>query len=253
MLKIKLIFLFIITINIFSNEEINQLWEKKSPDNLLKIVQYSKKSKIKVDIVENSLTKYLKVAKTHELYKEILINSFIYCENREIFGVIKRDNEILTRLVYFSLNNELQFTTLNDFAKSEAFNIKQNASIKELLAKYLLKNNVLTSNKPFFDYILKTHENNTLSFKEDELYVSVIIPLIAEKYKKEDFDFYKNMLKTDNLMMIQTIIHSISLTEDKDFIPLLEKLQNDDEIKIVVKKALYVLKKEEKEVIDTLP
>lgn len=251
-INVYLLLLFV-SVNIFSNEEIIKLWEKKTPENLLTIVQYSKKNKIKIDIVTESLTKYLKVAKTHKLYKEILINSFMYCDNLEIFNIIKDDKEIFMRFINFLINNDLQFTVLNDFLIKEAFDLKQNATIKEILAKYLLKSKILTNNKPFFDYIEKIHANNTLNFKEDEIYVSVIIPLIAENYKKNDFDFYKNMLNTDNLIMIQTVIYAISLTEDKDFIPFLEKLENEDEIKIAVKKALYSLKKEEKEIIDTLP
>ncbi len=235
----------------FSKEELSLFLDNKKVELILN-QQNEKKGYI--SLVEKEIVDFIKNKKNTPRYLYIVSKFFNFVDKDSIFNSILEDGILFRYFLEDIVNRGKVVENLSKKSKKIAFSIKTPSNIRELLAKYMIFHNVEKNNTVFFNFIETLHVNNIIKYKEDELYIQAIIPILAERYKKEDFKYYKKFLQTENKVMIETVLYSIPLTKDIDFIPLLKNLESIESIYIPIRKATILLTpKDGIEEIDLLP
>ncbi|MBN2694273.1 hypothetical protein JXR93_06390 [bacterium] len=248
MITLKVAF---ILFNLFTKSELSSFLDSQKVDIVM--VQQNQ-NKGYFSLIEKELIDFIKTKKDSSEYYKITSKSLYFANNESIFNVIKENRSLFRYFLENIIDSGKKLDVLTKYSKIATFSLKTESDIRELLSKYLILNGIEKSNTPFFKLINSIHENNRIKYKEDELYIQAIIPLLAERYHKEDFKYYKKFLNTENRVMIETLLYSIPITGDKDFIDLLKSLEESESISIPLKKALIQLTpKELSEEIDLLP
>jgi len=212
------------------------LTDFNSYPTFLKLLTYSNRNKIYYKMIKKKIILYL----NKEDNDELLINSTLYLD-KKIFNLLKKREIMLLLIVDNLVKKDIEIDVVTQYAKKEVFNFKKNIHLRVSLSRYLISNNIYP-NRKFLLFIKKLHNKNNLKYKTDEFYISIILPLLSQKYNQDNFKFYKNFLKTENKVMIKTLLNSIYYSKDIRFVKYLEPLLKEKEIFWDVKKVIFFLK-----------
>ena len=205
-----------------------------SDDSLFSaLLKYSDENNMKIKKIKKILPEKIKNK------REFLLNSYPYF-NEFYLKVLLKEKDLFTGFIENLINKRRKLNLINNYALENFNNFKLDLYFRIELTKYLITYN-LVSNKKILKFILSLFKNKNLEYKTDEFYISVILPLLAKNYKKDDFNYYVELLKTVNLTAMVTTLKSIEITKDKRFIKFLKPMIKERQISYQVKKTIYYL------------
>lgn len=218
----------------------------------LALLKYSDKNNQKIKRIEKKLSKYTQSSckgrspcLPHEqkcsncLPHEQIPYLNLYL-NKNLFNVLKNNKNNFIKFLRNLVENNKKNMFIERFSLKNWNNLKINLYIRILLTKYLLNNNKL-NNQKVLKFIITLFTNKKLEYKSDEYYISIILPILAQNYNKNDYSYYKKLLKMLNKTSIESTLEAIKISSDKKFIKDLKPLLKEIEIKDLVEDTIWKL------------
>ena len=199
----------------------------------LTLLKYSDKNNQKIKKIKKILSKKIKNNKNLVLYSNIYFN-------QKHMNILIKNNDLFIKFLRNLLENNKKNIFIERFSLKNWNNLKINLYIRILLTKYLLNNNKL-NNQKVLKFIITLFKNKKLEYKSDEYYISVILPILAQNYNKNNYNLYEKLLKMQNKIAIESTLKAIEISNDKRFIKELKPLLKESEIKYLVEKTIWRL------------
>jgi hypothetical protein len=208
-----------------------------SDNNLfLALLKYSDKNNQKIKNIESICSGRL-IDQSELPYLNLYMN-------KALFTQISKNKSLFLKYLTNTIENNKKNEFLNKYSIKNYKNLKLDLYIRIELTKYIIYNKLITNDK-VLEHIISLFKNKKLEYKSDEYYVSIILPLLAENYSKNDYKYYQELLKMLNRVAIESTLEAIKISNDKRFIKDLGILLKESEISDLVKKTILNLEHQE--------